>query len=312
MPAPTPAPAPTNEVAETWVPLPRWCKANGLAAPCQVGLIPSPAYALNTTNGVVVLRIGMQLAHWDGVQFWLGFAPQMREGQPFVHALDLKKTVQPLLNGTPMAFLRTNPAIVIDPGHGGDDAGTKSVLGSRYEREFTLDWARRLGALLATNGWQVFLTRSNDTHLSLSNRLAFADEHRANLFLSLHFNSAAPNSREAGLETYCLTPAGMGSSVTRGYEDDPTLVFANNAFDVENLRLASWIHRTLLEVNGRHDRGVRRARYLGVLRGQKRPAILVEGGYLSNPLEARRIADPAYRQRMAEMVAKALQRCRGT
>ena len=66
------------------------------------------------------------------------------------------------------------------------------------------------------------------------------------------------------------------------------------------------MHRALLQVNGRHDRGVRRARFLGVLRGQRCPAVLVEGGYLSNPQEARRIADPAYRQKLAEAVAQAL------
>jgi N-acetylmuramoyl-L-alanine amidase len=233
----------------------------------------------------------------------------MIEGQPCVHALDLKKTLLPLMAGAPLTFIKTNPTIVIDPGHGGDDAGTRSVLGNRYERDYTLDWAQRLGTLLATNGWQVFLTRSNDVHLSLSNRVAFAEERKAGLFLSLHFNSAGPNARQAGLETYCLTPAGMVSSVTRGYEDDPALVFPNNAFDAENVQLAAWVHRALLQVNGRNDRGLRRARYLSVLRAQNRPAILVEGGYLSNPLEARRIADPAYRQRMAEAVAKALDRC---
>jgi N-acetylmuramoyl-L-alanine amidase len=311
VPAPTPPPpppptGPTNEVTDTWVSLHRWCKAKGLAAPCPLGLAPSSSYALSVTNGVFVLRTGLQLAYWNGVELRLGFAPQMIDGQPFLHTLDLKKTLQPLIGGAPMSFLRTNPTIVIDPGHGGDDAGTRSVLGNRYEREFTLDWARRLESLLATNGWQVFLTRTNDIHLSLSNRIAFAEEHQAGLFLSLHFNSAAPNEREAGLETYCLTPTGMASSVTRGYGDDPALAFPNNAFDAENLQLASWVHRALLQVNGWHDRGVRHARYLGVLRGQNRPAILVEGGYLSNPLEARRIADPAYRQRMAEAVAKAL------
>jgi N-acetylmuramoyl-L-alanine amidase len=98
----------------------------------------------------------------------------------------------------------------------------------------------------------------------------------------------------------------MESSVTRGYEDDPALVFPNNAFDEQNLLLAACVHRALLQVNGRQDRGVRRARYLGVLRGQNRPAVLIEGGYLSNPLEAKRIADPAYRQRLAEAVAGAL------
>jgi N-acetylmuramoyl-L-alanine amidase len=55
------------------------------------------------------------------------------------------------------------------------------------------------------------------------------------------------------------------------------------------------------------DRGVRRARYQGVVRAQRRPAVLIEGGYLSNPTEARRIADPAYRQQLAEAVAKALE-----
>ena len=98
----------------------------------------------------------------------------------------------------------------------------------------------------------------------------------------------------------------MASSVTRGYADDPALAFPNNAFDAENLQFACWVHRALLQAGGQRDRGVRRARYLGVLRGQNRPAILVEGGYLSNPREARRIADPRYRQKLAEALASAL------
>jgi N-acetylmuramoyl-L-alanine amidase len=160
--------------------------------------------------------------------------------------------------------------------------------------------------LLAGNGWRVFLTRTNDLDMSLSNRIAFAEAHKAGVFLSLHFNSSAPNDQQAGLETYCLTPTGMPSTVTRGFGDDAGLAFPNNAFDAENLQLALRVHRALLQVNGRHDRGVRRARFLGVLRGQHCPAILVEGGYLSNPQEARRIADPAYRQRLAEALAQAL------
>jgi N-acetylmuramoyl-L-alanine amidase len=160
--------------------------------------------------------------------------------------------------------------------------------------------------LLAANGWRVYLTRTGDTDLALSNRIAFAETHKAGVFVSLHFNSSAPNDQQAGLETYCLTPAGMPSAVTRGYGDDLGLAFPNNAFDPQNLQLALRVHRALLQVNGRHDRGVRRARFLGVLRGQHCPAVLVEGGYLSNPQEARRIADPAYRQKLAEAVAQAL------
>jgi N-acetylmuramoyl-L-alanine amidase len=227
-------------------------------------------------------------------------------GQPHVHNLDLKKTLQPLMHSSPAASISTNLTVVIDPGHGGADSGTASVLGYHYEKDFTLDWARRLGSLLASNGWRVFLTRTTDTDLSLSNRIAFAEARRAGVFVSLHFNSAAPNDQQAGLETYCLTPTGMPSTVTRGYGDDTTQAFPNNAFDTQNLQFALRVHRALLQVNGKRDRGVRRARFLGVLRGQRCPAILVEGGYLSNPQEARRIADPDYRQKLAEAVAQAL------
>ena len=179
-------------------------------------------------------------------------------------------------------------------------------MDGRFEKEFTLDWALRLQALLATNGWQVFLTRSNDTDLPISNRVAYAEEHKASLFLSLHFNSAGFNHAESGLETYCLTPAGLPSNLTREFADDSSLVFPNNAFDEQNFWMAVTFHRALLQVNGEHDRGVRRARFPGVLRGQHRPAVLVEGGYLSNPHEAALIAQPAYRQRLAQAIATAL------
>jgi N-acetylmuramoyl-L-alanine amidase len=236
----------------------------------------------------------------------LGFAPQLIDGQPYLHALDLNKTVQPLVQAGSAPSLNQNSVIVIDPGHGGENAGTKSVLGNHYEKEFTLDWGLRLQAILLANGYRAFLTRSNDYDLALSNRVNFATQHKADLFISLHFNSAAPNENEAGLETYCLTPWGMPSNLTRGYSDEIRQTFPNNAFDAENLWLALRIHRAVLQVNGHHDRGIRRARFPGVLRGQQRAAILVEGGYLSNPQEARLISDPSYRQKLAETIAKAL------
>jgi N-acetylmuramoyl-L-alanine amidase len=195
---------------------------------------------------------------------------------------------------------------VIDPGHGGEDSGTRTFSGNRFEKEYTLDWAKRLGSLLASNGWQVWLTRTNDVDIALSNRVLFAEARKADLFLSLHFNSSSPDHAQSGLETYCLTPCGMRSTVTRSFSDDSSLSFTNNLFDSQNLVLAYRVHRALLQASGTQDRGVRRARFPGVLRNQQRPAILVEGGYLSNPREAERIADPAYRQKLAEGVARAL------
>jgi N-acetylmuramoyl-L-alanine amidase len=94
--------------------------------------------------------------------------------------------------------------------------------------------------------------------------------------------------------------------LTRGYDDTWTQSFPNNAFDAENQALAARLHGALFHAAGEQDRGLRHARFLGVLRGQKRPAVLLEGGYLSNPAEAQRIEDPGFRQKLAEALAAAL------
>jgi len=301
-----PSDAATNQSAEAWVPFNRWCKTAGLCVPTCVAATPLPTYALATAKGNLLFQAGSQVAHWDGIELRLGFAPQWIDRQPYIHALDLKKTLEPLIACNSQFCPHAAPVLVLDPGHGGEDAGARSAVERGWEKQFTLDWARRLQTLLVTNGWQVFLTRTDDREVALSNRVAFAQDHNADLFLSLHFNSAGTNITQAGLETYCVTPFGMPSTITRGYVDDSTLIFPNNAFDPQNLQLAFRLHRTLLEVNGHLDRGVRRARFLSVLRNQQRPALLIEGGYLSNPREARKIADPAYRQKLAEAVAQGL------
>lgn len=300
------APQPAPEPVETWVPLNRWSRENAFPAPARIGPGRLSSYALSTPRGVFAFRPGSQLSYWDGLELRLGFAPQFIEGQPYIHTLDLKKTIHPLLRGDVLPALPASPVIVLDPGHGGSDSGTRSVHGRSAEKDYTLDWARRLQSLLSANGWKVYLTRATDCDMSLSNRVAFAEERKADLFLSLHFNSAAPNQNEAGLETYCLTPAGMPSSLTRGFADDLSLSFPNNNYDSGNLQLALAVHRALLQVNGRRDRGIRHARFPGILRNQQRPAILIEGGYLSNPAEARQIADSAYRQKLAEAVAQGI------
>ncbi len=254
-----------------------------------------------------MLRPGTLVAQWEGVELRLGFAPQLIDEQPFVHSLDLAKTILPLLN--PVAAGAFKGTVVIDPGHGGEDAGTTSMAGDFYEKDLTADWAHRVKALLVSRGYDVVLTRQSDTSLPLADRVAIAAAKRAGVFISLHFNSSAPNHAESGLETYCLTPSGMPSTLVRGSVDELSNAYPNNAFDGQNLQLAAQVHRALLQVNGHQDRGVRRARFPAVLRGQQCPAVLVEGGYLSNVREARMIADPGYRQKLAEAVARAIEAC---
>jgi N-acetylmuramoyl-L-alanine amidase len=300
-PAPAPKPAPVL----TWTSLKRWAVEHRLAPPRLLSNAPVTTYAIRSANGEMTLTIGSHGVIWNGVEVELGFEPQIVDGEIYVHELDLRKNLEPLLCEPPLAF-GPNRVIVIDPGHGGINTGTHSVLDGRPEKEFTLDWAMRLAPLLETNGWTVFLTRTNDTEVMLSGRVALATAHHADVFISLHFNSAAPNKTQGGLETYCLTPAGMPSTLTRGYADMWSDSFPNNQCDAQNLELAVRLQASLLHAMGEQDRSVRRARFMGVLQGQHCPAILIEAGYLSNPEEAKLIESPEYRQKLAEAVAAAL------
>jgi N-acetylmuramoyl-L-alanine amidase len=302
-----PAPA-TLTTAETgMISLNRWAAQNGYGALRMVPLQPVSAYSVNMPNGNIVVQPGKLAAYWNRMDVRLGFVPQLFGGQIFLHALDIKKIVEPLAHGVSVST-PADRLIVIDPGHGGSNLGTRNIVTGQHEKEYTLDWARRLAPLLQQSGWRVALTRTNDITMSLAERVAFAEKLDADFFLSLHFNATGDGSQSAaGLETYCLTPTGMPSSLTRGYTDDARLVFPNNAFDTDNLRYAVRLHRSLLQVNGQRDRGVRHARFLDVLQGHNCPAVLVEAGFLSNPDEARKVADPEYRQKLAEAVAKALE-----
>ncbi len=290
----------------TFTSLNRWAAEQKLSAPILLTKSPLTTYSVSSKRGVLVLAIGSREATWNGVTFHLGFAPEFIDAQIFVHGLDLRKNFEPLLTDAPMDFSGTNRVIVIDPGHGGINAGTVCLFDHRTEKEFTIDWARRLAPLLASNGWTVFLTRTNDTDVSLSNRVAFAEAHHADLFVSLHFNSAAPDKKQSGLETYCLTPQGMPSTLTRGNPDPWSQWFPNNGFDTENFQLAMRLHRAVLRASGEEDRGVRRARFMGVLHGNRHPSILIEGGFLSNHNEADKIESGEFRQRLAEAIATAL------
>ena len=290
----------------SWVALQSWARASGLPTVSQLTSAGTSSFALRSGQETFEFKTGSQAAQWDGLEIRLGFAPQLISEQPYLNTIDLEKTVLPLLKGGAAGSSLSGP-IVLDPGHGGDDSGTTSTVNGYKEKALTLDWANRVKTVLEHKGLPVLLTRSNDANVPLSDRVIAAQEAKASVFVSLHFNAAANNPNEAGIETYCLTPVGAPSTITRNYPDDPAQAFPNNAFDIQNVQLAANIHRTLIQETGGNDRGVRRARFLSVLRGQQCPAVLIEGGYLSNALEARKLSDSEYRQQLAEAVAKAVE-----
>lgn len=295
------------EIPSGLIPLNSWATLCGFSDARVVPEASPYTVELEGPQGVLTLVLGQRFAKWNGLNIGIGFGPGVRRNQMVVHSLDVLKTFYPLSVG---AFTVPKPSriLVLDPGHGGSDPGSQTA-NRVYEKELTLDWALRIEKLLAGTSWKVVLTRREDKELSLAERISVADAHHADIFISLHFNSlekTGSGREESGIETFCLTPAGAPSNVTRGFEDDVRRLYPNNEFDSENILLAARLQTSLIKVSGRRDRGVRRARFMTVIREQKRPAVLLEGGFLSSAAEATLILDPAYRQRIAGAVCDAL------
>jgi len=285
-----------------WIPLRTWTDKCGFGAVERIITGRTTSFRVATKNGSCKLTVGTRLAQWSGITVWLGFAPQLIRGELFIHALDAEKILLPLAEGPAPLARRT---IVLDPGHGGTDSGTRGAQ-HQLEKNYTLDWALRTERLLTNAGWNVFLTRRRDVDLSLTERIAIADRVQADLFISLHFNSTFPQTQPSGIETYCLTPSGMPSTLARGFADDERAIFPNNAFDSANLSWAFRLQRALIDHTREHDDGVKHARFMSVLRYQNRPAVLIEGGFLSNPQDAVNIQSSDYRETLARAIVDSI------
>lgn len=219
-----------------------------------------------------------------------------------VERADYLAAISPIIWGPPPGARRPL-RIVLDPGHGGRDPGKQNLQLKVDEKTMTLDVARRLSVLLRQSGHEVLLTRDKDTFVELKDRSAFANQAKADLFISIHFN-ADDSAQANGTETYCLTPAGQQSTnATSGKGVARPL--AGNRNDTLNVLLAFETQRMLVQNLGGADRGVRRARF-AVLTDLNCPGILVETAFLSNPAEARRVATESFRQSIAQNLAAAV------
>lgn len=204
--------------------------------------------------------------------------------------------------------------VVLDPGHGGDDHGTRGPMGL-VEKELTLDVALRTSELLTARGFEVLLTRDGDTPLPLDRRAGVANAMRGDVLVSIHVNWI-PNRRARGVETYWLGPTddpfikelAAAENRSSGYSlaDFRRLlegIYADVRKD-ESRRLAEAVqgemYRSLARLNpALQDRGVKTAPFL-VLVSTEMPAILAEVSCLSNDEEARLLATGKYRRRIAE------------
>ena len=211
--------------------------------------------------------------------------------------------------------------IVIDPGHGGKDSGGIGI-GRRYEKHAVLSVAKKLAQELKKRGYIVYLTRNKDIFIPLKKRTHFANVKKADLFISLHCNIAPKHSKSPnGIETYYLSPtrserairvAKLENKEIKGlnYLDQRVILgFLNKDRIIDSNKLAIDIQNGMLkEIRKKYfvkNGGVRPAPFW-VLVGTQMPAILIEMGYLTNPIEAKRLFNNDYQQRIAKGIAKGI------
>lgn len=218
--------------------------------------------------------------------------------------------------------------IVLDPGHGGKDPGAVGKKLKAQEKDINLAVALKLKQLLENElGVKVLMTRSDDRFVSLGDRTRFANEHKADLFISIHAN-ASKSSSSCGAETYYLATAmtsdaraveALENQVVELYEggasarskyDDLDFILSDLS-QTEHLEssndLASNVQQNLIAGSKTYDRGVKQANFY-VLRGAFMPSVLIELGFISNPEEERLLVNDEYQQRLARTIFEGIKR----
>ncbi len=237
-------------------------------------------------------------ATFNGVQITLSHAVYHNKGSYYISQIDYDTVMKVLLNRKNMRRHRVR-TVFLDPGHGGRDVGAEGRY--YYEKNLTLRLASRVRQYLRKAGFNVIMSRRADAFISLEQRAAIANKHKADIFVSIHFNSAS-NKKVYGLETYCMSPAGASSSNASKIDYKK---YNGNLHDQNNFALAYLMQRAILGTTKALDRGVKHARFL-VLKEVKMPAVLVECGFLSNPESERIIGNDRYLDQMARGIAQSI------
>ncbi len=216
--------------------------------------------------------------------------------------------------------------VVIDPGHGGTETGVKSPRGI-FEKDVNLAIAIRLKEIIERNqAFQVFLTREKDVDVSLESRAALANNHKADVFISIHANGSRQRRAE-GSETFFLSLDATNEEARRlaylennssqiedrlgtSQEDDIKMILwdmAQAAFLRQSSQLAEIIQSELNVLLKTRNRGIQQAPFK-VLAGVACPAVLVEVAFLSNPQEEKLLTSGDFQTRVAEAIYRGLAR----
>jgi len=214
--------------------------------------------------------------------------------------------------------------IVLDPGHGGKDPGAIGAYNKTYEKNITLAMGKELKQILQNKGYVVYLTRENDIFIPLRQRIKIAQNYKADLFMSIHADSAR-NRSATGLSIYTLsdTASDQEAAALAERENKADIIggidLGGNTKEVNDILIS-------LSQNDTRNKSSKYATYLvqemaksvklvknthrfagfAVLKAPDIPAALLEMGYLSNRTEEANLRTPAYRRKLADAVARAV------
>src|SRR5213596_3340368 len=254
---------------------------------------------LETVSSPLEFVRGSREVMINGARSWLCFPIIENDGRFLVSRTDLAKTIEPLLRPQRVPNAGKVETVVLDPGHGGHDKGALSRYGS--EKDFALDVARTLRPILQAKGLRVIMTREGDYFVPLEVRAQIANAARNSIFVSIHFNATNDDPNATGFEIFSFTPLGAPSTSDGAVAPSSLSTQPGSAVDAQSMALSACIYHSMLGHIPEFDRGIKRARF-AVLRLTKVPAVLIEGGFLTEKGECKLISNKDWRAKLAAAI----------
>jgi N-acetylmuramoyl-L-alanine amidase len=268
-------------------------------------VVPSGAkIQTDTADHPLEFVSGSREAVINGARSWLCFPVIEQDGKFLVSRTDVAKTIEPLVRPHRVPNAGKLQTVVLDPGHGGHDKGQVSRYGC--EKDFALDVARKLRPILQAKGLRVIMTREGDYFVPLEVRAKIANAARNSIFVSIHFNATNDDPNATGFEIFSFTPRGApstsdGTAATSSFSMQP-----GSSMDAQSVALSACIYHSLLGHLPEFDRGIKRARF-AVLRLTNVPAVLIEGGFLTERGESKLIANKDWRAKLAGAIGMGIE-----
>src|SRR5438445_2612287 len=250
---------------------------------------------------------GSREAMINGARSWLCFPVIEQGGKFLVSRTDVAKTIEPLVRPHRVPNVGKVQTVVLDAGHGGHDKGQVSRYGC--EKDFALDVARKLRPILQAKGMRVIMTREGDYFVPLEVRAQIANRARDAIFVSIHFNATNDDPNATGFEIFSFTPRGAPSTSDSTVRSSSFNMQPGSQVDAQSMALSACIYHSLLGHIPEYDRRIKRARF-AVLRLTKVPAVLIEGGFLTERGEGRLISNKDWRGKLAAAIGVGIENYR--